>query len=60
MSSLFKKKNHFQIDKNVLQCWGLGECQDDRLLKVWCNKTVVKVAAGNLTDADHGNDVSKA
>ena len=26
-----------QIDKSVLKCWGVGECQDERLLKVWCH-----------------------
>eukprot|EP00090_Calanus_glacialis_P021312 TRINITY_DN32887_c0_g1_i1.p1 TRINITY_DN32887_c0_g1~~TRINITY_DN32887_c0_g1_i1.p1 ORF type:complete len:623 (-),score=92.71 TRINITY_DN32887_c0_g1_i1:471-2339(-) len=27
-----------QIDKSVLKCWALGQCQEDRLLKVWCEK----------------------
>ncbi len=22
----------------MLKCWGLGGCQDERLLKVWCKK----------------------
>jgi hypothetical protein len=27
----------FKVDKGVLQCWALGGCQADRLLRVWCN-----------------------
>lgn len=27
-----------QINKPVLKCWALGDCQDQRLLKVWCMK----------------------
>jgi hypothetical protein len=47
----------FQIDKNVLQCWGLGECQDERLLKIWCNKT--KQQSGNSSNpADQSNEAS--
>jgi hypothetical protein len=26
-----------KVDKGVLQCWALGGCQADRLLRVWCN-----------------------
>jgi hypothetical protein len=28
---------YFKVDKGVLQCWALGGCQADRLLRVWCN-----------------------
>ncbi len=30
------KHGCFQIDKSVLKCWGLGGCQDQRLLSVDC------------------------
>jgi sodium-dependent phosphate cotransporter len=38
-----------QIDKSVLKCWGLGQCQDQRLLKVQCpdetvNSTLIEVS----------------
>ena len=32
-----------QIDKAVLKCWGTGGCQEERLLKVWCEKPSAEV-----------------
>ncbi|TRY68652.1 hypothetical protein TCAL_02478 [Tigriopus californicus] len=39
-----------QIDKPVLKCWGIGGCQDERLLKVWCTKP------SNDSDSLDGHD----
>lgn len=29
----------FQIEKRIIKCWSLGGCQEERLLRVWCNGT---------------------
>lgn len=50
-------KKIVQIDKSVLKCWALGGCNEERLLKVYCNKkdhniTQQMVMDGSEAEAD--------
>jgi len=44
-----------QIDKSVLKCWALGECQDQRLLKEYCDKSVNNATISNMTTEEISN-----
>lgn len=42
-------KSIVQIDKAVLKCWGLGKCQKQRLLKVYCSPNDTNFADSQVT-----------
>lgn len=48
-----------QIQKAVLKCWALGGCQDDRLLKIWCDNEVKSGEFPSLINATNLVNESK-
>ena len=42
-----------QINKPVLKCWALGECQEERLLKVWCDAPATKTELDDVIDGEN-------